>query len=104
MQNKIDEVEDLLDKLGDTKGKIAETMRRQGIKGRMFSLCACPVAKYFRKNLSCRAYVDHEMITIRMINEDNKLDFGVPPVVKEFINDFDNNLFPDLVEAYNDNG
>lgn len=86
-------VERMLNDLGNTSEDVANRLRELGIKGRPGSAFHCPIARYLKTEFSW-ATVSPGVIRINFI--DMK---PMPEHVRQFIRDFDSDLYPDLIET-----
>lgn len=93
-QNK---VLDLLDDLGEDEFQVADSLCQRGIKGRTSEACHCPIANLLMKEfINCKVSVDSDMIVIKK-DDGQKLELITPIPISNFIDDFDNILFPELI-------
>lgn len=91
----------LLAELGDTADKVADALRAKGIKGRKAKAASCPIANYVN------ASSDYEHATASDIlvtaddpdDEYHSLRVTTPQPVRQFIGNFDDGVYLDLVEV-----
>lgn len=96
VQRKLQAVVDELESLGSTEA-IAEYLVSLAYIGVVADCERCIVARYIANELRPdEIEVDTGEIWIRIAGEHAAVD--TPPVVAEFLNDFDSGLFPELIE------
>jgi hypothetical protein len=88
-----DQVVALLDQLGDTRDKVAETLAGLGVTGKPDSSNRCPVANYLRDRLPDVRDID---VSIEEITIDFETYVDVTNPVAEFISDFDQGYYSEL--------
>lgn len=85
--------------MGDTADKVAQTLRDAGIKGKRADPCACPIAKYLRKQRFTNVSVGLNS-TVDVTDGTNDLSERNTSATKAFILAFDqDHQFPDLREG-----
>lgn len=99
-------VSDYLNSLGNTADEVAESLRRQGIKGIVGSPCKCPIINAIYT--ACPDYWSGLRIVngsktgdhwwyCATLNDCQIMDPTLPQPVMDFIGEFDDNKYPDLV-------
>lgn len=95
--------------LGDTADDVAATLRDAAIKGRRSNAVQCPVARYLARRVaehasSTQARVNvHDDATVLVAtssahSEDLIVSVALPDPVLDFIRDFDEGAYPDLID------
>ena len=82
--------------LGNTPDEIAEKLQKLGIKGDRWSMYHCPIVNFYNKfcgGLVFAPYVGH----LRSKDE-QCLDPVVPGPVRDFMREFDNGKYTELME------
>jgi hypothetical protein len=93
----------LLDGLGDTVSRIAESLRNQGVTGEPSSSRDCVVARYLDAVIGADPAVDRvivlrERVEVRMRKRlQPRVFVRTPPPIENFIRAFDANAFPELL-------
>ena len=89
-----------LKELGTGKNKIAESLKAKKISGKVGSSNECPIA-IFTKKLFPKAIKICVGESIDVCFEKKDFDFSVvtPKLIGQFIDDFDETKYPDLVQT-----
>lgn len=77
--------------------EIVAFFRENDIKGDRNILETCPIANYFTNELGIGCTVDKEGIIYRDPKNDVPVKLSMSPQMKEFIKNFDQGMYPDLV-------
>jgi hypothetical protein len=93
--------------LGNTSAEVAESLRAQGIKGKILSACHCPILNgiysacpnYWPglRIVNGRKQSDGHWYYSATLDDPQIMDPSLPAAVMDFIGDFDAGLYPDLV-------
>lgn len=83
-------------KLGSSSEEIAESLERRGIRGRVMEERDCPLANYIRAELGIESQVENGSIQID--GTDTFMSTAVLPGAEDFIDDFDDKAYPDLIK------
>lgn len=86
----------LLESLGDTPEKVAQSLKDRGIRGVRYSLHRCPIARLLQGNGYPRAWVGTRGAHCESGNGD--WSFNLPPPVATVRRIFDAGLLPELEE------
>jgi hypothetical protein len=93
----------LLESLGDTPTKIANSLRGQGIKGRVSSARHCPINNLLLKNgahVGTATVIQNAYLQLRDVpydqRNDDRVTVKLPGAVRAFVVNFDNLVYPDL--------
>jgi hypothetical protein len=99
-------ISDCLKSLGNTADEVAESLRKQGIKGIVASSCHCPILNaiytacpdYWSglRIINGSKHGDHWSYTATL-NDCQITDPTLPQPVMDFIGEFDSGKYPDLV-------
>jgi hypothetical protein len=99
-----DEILKLLTDLGETPTQIAESLRAKEIQGRVGDEYECPLVWYLRDQEGIEfVIVDNESITWSddaMGDNEQRIKTSEP--IAQFIEQFDDGEFPELIEDYED--
>jgi len=98
-------IHEYLSSLGNSANEVAESLRKQGVKGKRKSACACPILKGIYK--ACPNYWSGLEISgghLRAdgwhyhvsLNDSQIVDPTLPQPVMNFIGNFDTGKYPDL--------
>lgn len=99
-------LDEYLASLGNTADEVANSLRRQGVKGKIGSTCYCPILNAIYK--ACPDYCPGLMIDGRpsetgnhgyqaILNDSQIMDPSLPKPVQLFVGEFDLGKYPDLV-------
>ena len=88
-------VEQALAVLGNTSKRVADMLRLYGITGYKSTVLSCPVAVYLHNVTGIRWQVDTGVIER---DDEPGIEITIPDAVTEFICDFDNSEYPDLIK------
>ena len=86
----------LLEELGSSEGEVVAKLRELKIKGMRENKVFCPIAIYLRKKR-----VNAQVARLKIWSAGKK-NWGIAPPwpVSEFIQHFDNNMYPDLAAPW----
>lgn len=98
-------INEYLKSLGGTAAEVAESMRRQGIKGLRLSPCKCPILNAIYK--ACPKYWPWLTIVngrkheggwsyCATLDDAQIMDPQLPQPVMDFIGEFDEGMYPDI--------
>jgi len=88
-----------LKELGSGKNKIAETLKAKRVKGDVGDSESCPIANYVKRVFPKAASVEVEGGTIDVCwGADDCISVDTPKAVNDFIGDFDESHYPDLIK------
>lgn len=88
-----------LEELGDDADSIARNLAREGCKGFPGNGAECPVARYLKKKGFSNPTVCITDIVVE--NNNNLIVIQTPLGVEDFLGDFDQGVYPELVETAN---
>ena len=102
-----DRVNKLLNMLGDSPEKVADTLRKKNIKGRIGSRSSCPIANYLHRYHPGRVSVSQLMARFyeKSGGTERQMQIYLPDQLRDFVGRFDAGEYPDLIEwnsAYRD--
>lgn len=83
--------------LGDTSEEVADSIRKFGITGTKGSR-RCPLAKALKEHSNCGYTIGVSAHGDVYYDDLQVLDPDTPTAVKQFVRDFDNDKYPDLLE------
>jgi hypothetical protein len=96
-----------LTSLGSTSQEVAQSLRQQGIKGLKRSPCHCPILNaiygalphyWAGLHIVGGGQLDGQKVPYRAsLNDAQIMDPQLTAAVQDFLYDFDNGLYPDLV-------
>lgn len=99
-------INEYLTSLGNTSEEVAESLRKQGVKGLIRSKCKCPILNgiyqalpnYWSGLQIVNGYklAEGNWKYYATLNDDQILDPVLPKPVMNFIGDFDEGKYPDL--------
>lgn len=93
-----DGVYDALRRLGSTSEEIADSLAERGIRGRRMEERACPLANYLRNELTVAVQIEAGSVQIDGV--DGFMSTAVCDGVEDFIEDFDDEGYPFLIEQH----
>lgn len=98
-------VSDCLSALGTTAGAVATNLSAMGFEGALNEPCRCPVANYLRTVIvgavAAGVSKDENYVLYAEVENGDGGSVMVPAIprpVADFVLQFDNRLFPDLIE------
>lgn len=87
----------LLNNLGETYVDVARTLAEKNVDGLVGTCSRCPIANYLHQEAKAIGVsVTHDYITVRGMR------FQTPDAVADFIDAFDNSLYPELMGITHD--
>lgn len=83
-------LEEIFDDIGDTRAKVARTLRKAGARGKKGDPYSCPVAEYLKLKTGARSVLAFRL-TAAILNADQSwaIDAAMPAAVTDFIDTFD---------------
>jgi hypothetical protein len=87
-------IEQDLAALGETRSQVYEKLHQLGIKGSRFNSCQCPIARYLKSKQHKILGVSSTYISTPY--SAGGLDIQTPFIISAFIYDFDAGMYPDL--------
>ncbi len=88
--------------LGDEEADVAESLRRRGIKGRVYSERHCPIANYLATTFGGKSAPFLTVASVKFFGWDKREWMATPVAVSDFIEAFDCGRYPDLVQGWED--
>ena len=85
-----------LDALGETADRVADSLRRKGIKGRKTKPTACPIANYLIKELELDLVIVSPQ-RVEFVDRSFQI-INFPDPIVDFIYNFDNNKYPFIMD------
>lgn len=110
MNTMIMNIKEYLTSLGNTSEEVAESLRKQGVKGLRRSKCKCPIINGIYQAVpnywsglnivnGCKL-AEGDWSYYATLNDCQILDPDLPKPVMNFIGDFDEGKYPDLEAKY----
>jgi hypothetical protein len=86
-------IEDDLAALGETPEQVADFLKSRGVKGSTYNVYSCPIANYLNS-------LNHKVagVSCGSIRFEYGREIDTPPVVGQFIVDFDQSKYPELIK------
>lgn len=93
------QLKDLLVKLGESGGEIAQFLKAQECKGYISEPNSCPIAVYLSKETGQPAFVSADCIYLNKASDPSYLtEEEIPIAVEDFIFRFDDGEYPELLK------
>lgn len=83
-------------KLGNNSHEVAESLLKEGIKGKIKSTTHCPILNYLHRDMEFKGLTSPRQGYITW-NDEQTIDPSCPEAVTKFMEDFDSGKYPELV-------
>jgi hypothetical protein len=87
----------ILKGLGTGKNKVAENLKAKKIKGLIGEAYLCPVARYIKRSFPKASVGVGASFVVMEFSDKSEFEIDPPKAVGNFIREFDNNKYPELV-------